>query len=107
LVGQHLELDVARRPDVFFQVDVGGGECRAGFGLCLHVEAGQILCPRDDAHAAAAAAGGSFENNRVAISSASCKASSEVEITPGDRAAQAHPFRACRRAPAPSRPSGG
>ena len=35
LIAQHLKLDVARRADVLFDVDVGDGESGTGFGLRL------------------------------------------------------------------------
>ena len=66
LVGQDLELDVARRADVLLQVDVGRTEGAAGLVLRLQEQRGQLVGAVDDAHAASAAAGRSFQNHRVA-----------------------------------------
>ena len=66
LVGQHLELDVARRADVFLQVDVGRTEGAARLVLRLQEQRGQLLGTVHDAHAAPAAAGRRLQNHRIA-----------------------------------------
>ena len=85
LVGQHLELDVARPLDELLQVDVGAAESRRRLLLRLDEQAGQFLRRAHDAHAAPAAAGRRLEDHRVAdlsghvqrASSARCRTPSE------------------------------
>ena len=66
LVAQHLHLDVARVLDELLAVDLRRVEGGAGFGLA-RVERLHDLGPLpDDPHATPAAAGGSFEHDRIA-----------------------------------------
>ena len=45
LIGQHLKFDVARRADVFFEINVGARKCRARFLLRLRQQVRAIPRP--------------------------------------------------------------
>src|SRR5262245_11273735 len=66
VIAEDLELDVAWRVDVLFDVDVGHAE--RGFGLALRSFDGvrQLAGRAHDAHATAAAAGGRLHDHRIA-----------------------------------------
>ena len=65
-VGEHLDLDVARRADVLLHVDGAVAERRLGLGLSLTHGAGQLGGLLDDADALAAAAGRRLDHHRQA-----------------------------------------
>src|SRR2546430_16658899 len=65
LIAQNLELDVARRIDVLFEVDVADAECRLGFGLSSLERVRQFGARADDSHAASATAGRRLDDDRV------------------------------------------
>ncbi len=66
LVGQDLELDVAGALDELLHVEVAVGEGVEGFGGGGLEHSGELVLAADDAHAATAAAGYGFEDDRVA-----------------------------------------
>ncbi len=66
LVGQHLELDVARRFDQFLHVNVGRSEGGLRFLLGLGEKRGEFGRLAHHAHSTATAAGGGFQHHRVA-----------------------------------------
>ena len=66
LVGQHLELDVARILDVLFHVKLAVAEGVGRLGKRRMEHVGQFLGVAHDAHAAPAATGLGFENDRIA-----------------------------------------
>ena len=66
LIAQHLKLDVAWRANVLFDVDIRHRESGSGLGLRLPQQSRQFVRPMDDAHAAPAPAGRSFDDHRVA-----------------------------------------
>ncbi len=66
LVGQHLELDVARLLDELLHVEFAVAEGVGGFSGCGVEEIGQLFGRAHDAHAASAAAGLGFEDDGVA-----------------------------------------
>ena len=66
LVGQHLELDVARVLDELLHVELAVAEGVGGLGGGGMEEIGQFLGGAHDAHAAPAAAGLGLENDGVA-----------------------------------------
>ena len=66
LVGEHLELDVARLLDELLHVELAVAEGVGGFSGGGMEEVGQFFGSAHDAHAATAAAGLGFENDGVA-----------------------------------------
>ena len=66
LVGQHLEFNVARVLDVLLHVEIAVAECARRFGLRGAIKSGEIVFVADDAHAAPAASGGGFNDDREA-----------------------------------------
>ena len=66
LVAEHLELDVPRRLDVLLDVDVADAERRLGLALRGLDGVRQLAGRAHDAHAAAAAAGGRLDDDRIA-----------------------------------------
>ena len=65
LVGQNLELDVARVLDVLLHVEIAVAERRRRFLLCLPVQSRQILLVAHDAHAAPATTRRRLDDHRV------------------------------------------
>ena len=66
LVGENLELDVARVLDELLHVELAVAECVGGFGVSGVEEVGQLFGRADDAHAAATAAGLGLEDDGIA-----------------------------------------
>ena len=66
LVGQHLELDVARLLDELFHVEIAVAERRRRLRLRRVKQVGQFFVAADDAHAAPAAAGRGLHDHREA-----------------------------------------
>ena len=66
LVGQQLELDVARRVDAVFQINVGRTKAAPASCCACVRSAASSAGVVDDAHAASAAAGRSFQDHRIA-----------------------------------------
>src|SRR5262245_19339117 len=66
MVADDLELDVARRLEILLDVDVAQTECGFGFALRRLECVRKIRRALDDAHAAATAAGGGFDDYRIA-----------------------------------------
>src|SRR4051812_6111482 len=66
VIAEDLELDVARRFDVFLDVHVGDAERRLGLALRGLDRVRQFARGADNAHAAAAAAGGRLDDHREA-----------------------------------------
>ncbi len=65
VIAEHLELDVPRRLDVFLDVHVADAEGRFRFALRRLHRVRQFGRGSDDAHAATAAAGGGFDDDRI------------------------------------------
>ena len=66
MVAEYLDLDVSRRLDVLFKIHVTHAEC--GFGLACRCfqQLRQFVRATDHAHAAPAAAGNGFDDDRIA-----------------------------------------
>src|SRR5690349_5095873 len=64
LVREHLDLDVSRLLDVTFDIDAAIIECGRGFGRSRFQRFAEFSFGTHDAHAAAAAAGRSFNDQR-------------------------------------------
>ncbi len=66
VVGEHLELDVARGLEILLEVDVTHAEGRLGLALRRSERRRQIARAADDAHAAPAAAGRRLDDDGIA-----------------------------------------
>jgi len=65
-VAEHLDLDMARALEIFFQVDGVVAEGRLGLGAGGRQRGGEFVLAVRDLHAAAAAAGGGLDQDRKA-----------------------------------------
>src|SRR5262249_61086055 len=65
LVAENLKLDMPWRLDVLLEIDVAHAEGRLGFPLRGLERERQLAARADDAHAAAAAAGGRLDDHRI------------------------------------------
>ncbi len=66
MIAEDLELDVARRLEIFLDVDVADAERGFRFALRRLERMRQLARVLDDAHAAAAAAGDRLDDDRIA-----------------------------------------
>ena len=106
LVAEHLELDVARRVDVLLEVDVAVAESRLGLPLRRLQRLRQLARLLDHAHAAAAAAGGRLDDDRVADLPGDLRLLFGLD-RPSLPGRIGTPAFFIARAPGPCRPSGG
>src|SRR5207237_1340512 len=65
-ISQHLELDVARALQKFFQVEIALAKSGGGLGLGCAKKVGQFVVATDNAHAAAASARGRLHYDGIA-----------------------------------------